>query len=132
MYFFYATDYFTSFPISINTSCFFVCTSYSCQISLMHFCPLSGIRSFQHLTLIGSIYTYVHDLEMLLWHTAREILHAQILLHSNSNKPDLKMETRQIAKWLEISPTTVSQIKNHIVKQELRLYCTRKPRLPLQ
>lgn len=48
-------------------------------------------------------------------HTAWEIMHAQILLHSNSNKPDLKMETRQLAKWLDISPTTVSQIK--------KLYC---------
>lgn len=62
-------------------------------------------------------------------HTAREILQAQILLHSNSNKPDLKMETRQLAKWLEISPTTVSQIKKSYCEAGIQAALHRKTRI---
>lgn len=43
--------------------------------------------------------------------SARKILHAQVLLHSNDNKPENKKDNRELAAWLGISPTTVNQIR---------------------
>lgn len=43
--------------------------------------------------------------------SARVILHAQILLHSNDRKPELKRDNRELAEWFGISPTTVNHIR---------------------
>lgn len=53
-------------------------------------------------------------------HTAPEALHAQVLLHSN--KPDLNIETRQLAKQPDILPATLSQIK--IILSSRNVSCT--------
>ena len=42
--------------------------------------------------------------------TAREILHAQVLLHSNDADPKTKQSNKEIAAWLGISATTVNAI----------------------
>jgi len=44
-------------------------------------------------------------------YSAREILHAQVLLHSNDNRPESKKNNRALADWLDISPTAVNQIR---------------------
>lgn len=44
-------------------------------------------------------------------YSAREIIHAYVLLHSNDNRPQDKKDNRALADWLGISPTTVNQIR---------------------
>lgn len=39
-------------------------------------------------------------------YSAREIIHAQVLLHSNDNRPQDKKDNRILAEWLGISPAT--------------------------
>lgn len=56
-------------------------------------------------------------------YSAREILHAQVLLHSNDNKPESKKNNRELAEWLDISPTTVNQLR--------RAYSESGPEAPL-
>ncbi len=44
-------------------------------------------------------------------YSAKEILHAQILIYSNNNRPKSKKNNWELADWLDISPTTVNQIR---------------------
>lgn len=52
-------------------------------------------------------------------HSAREICHAQVLLHSNDAKPDQKKDNRELAAWLGISPTTVNTIRKTYAQEGL-------------
>lgn len=62
-------------------------------------------------------------------YSAREILHAQVLLHSNDNKPALKKDNREIAEWFGISPTTVNQIRKTYSENGLHAALQRKTRI---
>ena len=62
-------------------------------------------------------------------YSAREILHAQVLLHSNDNKPALKKDNREIAEWFGISPTTVNQIRKSYSENGLDAALYRKTRM---
>lgn len=62
-------------------------------------------------------------------HSAREILHAQILLHSNDNKPDAKKDNRELAEWLGISPVTVNQVRKSYSENGLDAALYRKTRI---
>ena len=62
-------------------------------------------------------------------YSAREILHAQVLLHSNDNKPALKKDNREIAEWFGISPTTVNQIRKSYSEDGLDAALYRKTRM---
>jgi len=62
-------------------------------------------------------------------YSAREILHAQVLLHSNDNKPELKRNNRELAEWLDISPTTVNQIRKAYAESGLDAALHRKTRI---
>lgn len=62
-------------------------------------------------------------------HSAREILHAQVLLHSNDNKPESKKDNRELAAWLGISATTVNQIRKTYSQLGLDAAIIRKTRI---
>ena len=62
-------------------------------------------------------------------YSAREILHAQVLLHSNDNKPESKKNNRELAEWLDISPTTVNQIRRAYSESGLEAALHRKTRI---
>ena len=62
-------------------------------------------------------------------HSAREILHAQVLLHSNDNKPESKKDNRELAAWLGVSPTTVNQIRKTFSQSGLDAAISRKTRI---
>ena len=62
-------------------------------------------------------------------YSAKEILHAQVLLHSNDVKPDSKKDNREIAKWLGISTTTVNQIRKTYFESGLEAALHRKTRI---
>ena len=57
-------------------------------------------------------------------YSAREILHAQAP-HSNDNKPESKKNNRELAEWLDSSPTTVNQIRRAYSESglEAALHC---------
>lgn len=61
--------------------------------------------------------------------SAREILHAQVLLHSNDSKPESKKNNRELAEWLDISPTTVNQIRRAYSENGLQAALHRKTRI---
>lgn len=63
--------------------------------------------------------------------SARKILHAQVLLHSNDNKPENKKDNRKLAAWLGISPTTVNQIRKTYSESGLDAVLDRKTRVTL-
>ena len=62
-------------------------------------------------------------------YSAREILHAQVLLHSNDNQPSFKKDNRELAEWFGISPTTVNQIRKSYSKDGLEAALYRKTRI---
>lgn len=62
-------------------------------------------------------------------YSAREILHAQVLLHSNDNKPASKRDNRELAEWFGISPTTVNQIRKSYSENGLETALYRKTRI---
>lgn len=62
-------------------------------------------------------------------YSAREILHAQVLLHSNDNRPGEKKNNRELAEWLDISPTTVNQIRRTYAESGLEAALRRKTRV---
>lgn len=62
-------------------------------------------------------------------YSAREMIHAQILLHSNDNKPQDKKDNRVLAEWLGISPTTVNQIRKSYTTGGLEAALYRKTRI---
>ena len=62
-------------------------------------------------------------------YSSREILHAQVLLHSNDNKPESKKNNRELAEWLDISPTTVNQIRRTYSESGLEAALHRKIRI---
>ena len=62
-------------------------------------------------------------------YSAREILHAQVLLHSNDNKPASKKDNRELAEWFGISPTTVNQIRKSYSENGLEAALYRKTRI---
>lgn len=62
-------------------------------------------------------------------YSAREILHAQVLLHSNDNKPASKKDNRGLAGWFGISPTTVNQIRKSYSENGLEAALYRKTRI---
>ncbi len=62
-------------------------------------------------------------------YSAREILHTQVLLHSNDNKPAFKKDNRELAEWFGISPTTVNQIQKSYSKDGLEAGLYRKTRI---
>lgn len=62
-------------------------------------------------------------------YSAREILHAQVLLHSNDSRPELKKNNRELAEWLDISPTTVNQIRKTYAESGLEAALHRKTRI---
>ncbi len=62
-------------------------------------------------------------------YSAREILHAQVLLHSNDNRPGSKKNNRELADWLDISPTTVNQIRKTYAESGLNAALHRKTRI---
>lgn len=62
-------------------------------------------------------------------YSARMILHAQILLHSNDNKPELKKDNRELANWFGISPTTVNQTRKSYAENGLESALYRKTRI---
>ena len=62
-------------------------------------------------------------------HSARTILHAQVLLHSNDNEPALKKDNRTLAEWYDISPTTVNQIRKTYSENGLEAALYRKTRI---
>lgn len=61
--------------------------------------------------------------------TAREILHAQVLLHSNDAHPDTKQSNKEIAEWLGISATTVNAIRRAYADGGLDAALYRKTRV---
>lgn len=61
--------------------------------------------------------------------SARTILHAQILLHSNDNKPTSKKDNRELAKWFGVSPTTVNQVRKTYAVNGLDHALYRKTRI---
>lgn len=62
-------------------------------------------------------------------YSAREILHAQVLLHSNDSRPGEKKNNRELAEWLDISPTTVNQIRRTYAESGLEVALRRKTRI---
>lgn len=62
-------------------------------------------------------------------YSARAVLHAQILLHSNDSKPALKKDNRELAEWFDISPTTVNQIRKSYAENGLEAALYRKTRI---
>ncbi len=62
-------------------------------------------------------------------YSAREILHAQVLLHSNDNRTESKKNNREPAEWLDISPTTVNQIRKTYAESGLEAALHRKTRI---
>lgn len=62
-------------------------------------------------------------------YSAREILHAQVLLHSNDSRPGEKKNNRELAEWLDISPTTVNQIRRTYAESGLEAALRRKTRI---
>lgn len=62
-------------------------------------------------------------------YTAREILHAQVLLHSNDADPKTKQSNKEIAVWLGISATTVNAIRRAYAESGLDAALHRKTRV---
>ncbi len=62
-------------------------------------------------------------------YSAREIIHAQDLLHSNDSKPQDKKDNRALADWLGISPTTVNKIRKSYAAGGLDAALYRKTRI---
>lgn len=62
-------------------------------------------------------------------YTAREILHAQVLLHSNDADQDAKQSNKEIAAWLGISATTVNAIRRAYAESGLDAALHRKTRV---
>lgn len=62
-------------------------------------------------------------------YSAREIIHAQVLLHSNDNRPQDKKDNRILAEWLGISPATVNQIRKSYAADGLEAALYRKTRI---
>lgn len=61
--------------------------------------------------------------------TARELLHAQVLLHSNDAHPETKQSNKEIATWLGISATTVNSIRRTYADKGLDAALYRKTRI---
>ena len=62
-------------------------------------------------------------------YSAREIIHAQVLLHSNDGHPEKKKDNRELAKWLGISATTVNQVRKTYIEGGLECALRRKTRI---
>ena len=62
-------------------------------------------------------------------HSARKILHAQVLLHSNDSRPESKKDNRELAAWLGISTTTITQIRKTYSQSGLDAALNRKTRV---
>lgn len=62
-------------------------------------------------------------------YSAKVLLHAQVLLHSNDGKPELKKDNREIADWFGISQTTVNQIRKSYSEGGLNAALYRKTRI---
>ena len=62
-------------------------------------------------------------------YSARELLHAQILLHSNDSKPEEKQSNKDLAKWLGVSPTTINAVRRAYSEGGLEQALHRKTRL---
>lgn len=62
-------------------------------------------------------------------YSVREILHAQVLLHSNDNKPSFKKDNRELAELFGISSPTVNQIRKSYLKDGLEAALYRKTRI---
>lgn len=62
-------------------------------------------------------------------HSAREICHAQVLLHSSDAKPGEKKDNRELAEWMGISPTTVNTIRRTYATEGLDAALQRKTRI---
>lgn len=62
-------------------------------------------------------------------YSARELIHAQVLLHSNDGRPEDKKDNRLLAEWLGISPTTVNQIRKTYALNGLEAALYRKTRI---
>lgn len=62
-------------------------------------------------------------------YSAREILHAQVLIHRNDSKPESKKNNRELAEWLDISPTTINQIRRVYSENGLQAALHRKTRI---
>lgn len=62
-------------------------------------------------------------------YSAGTILHAQILLRSNDNRPESKKYNRELAEWFGISPTTVNQVRKSYTENGLEAALYRKTRI---
>ena len=62
-------------------------------------------------------------------HSARTIMHANILLKTNDSDPQNKMDNRAIAEMFSISPTTVNQIRKTFVTEGIEAALYRKTRI---
>jgi len=54
--------------------------------------------------------------------------HKFVLLHSNDSHPESKKNNRELMEWLDISPTTVNQIRKIYAKCRLEAALHRKMR----
>lgn len=62
-------------------------------------------------------------------YSAKSILHAQVLLHSNNNKPTMKKSNKVLSEWFGISPTTVNSIRKAYSTEGLDAALYRKTRI---
>ena len=62
-------------------------------------------------------------------HSARTIMHANILLKTNDGDPRNKMDNRTIAELFAISPTTVNQVRKTFVTEGMESALSRKTRI---
>lgn len=61
--------------------------------------------------------------------SARTILHANILLKSNENRPETKKKVREIAEMFDISPNTVNEVRKTYAEAGMEGALKRKTRL---
>lgn len=62
-------------------------------------------------------------------HTAKTIIHANILLKTNENNPDNKRNNREIAEIFEVSPTTVNEVRRLYATEGIEAALHRKTRI---
>ena len=62
-------------------------------------------------------------------YSAKSILHAQVLPHSNDNKPAMKKSNKELSEWFGISPTTVNSIRKAYATEGLDAALYRKTRM---
>lgn len=62
-------------------------------------------------------------------HSAKTIMHANILLQTNDKHYDQKMDNRKLAELFGVSPTTINQVRKMYATEGLQAALTRKTRL---